>query len=156
MPGKLFIVPTPVGNLGDMTPRAVEVLREASLILAEDTRTSAVLMKHFGIATPMASHHKYNEHQPLDPILDRIEAGESIALVSDAGTPVFQTPVFCFLGSVVDVVCLSKRCRGLRLSCRHWSIRGCRAINSSSKASCRLKRAGLRALNFLPNFLSLL
>ncbi len=101
MPGKLFIVPTPVGNLGDMTPRAVEVLREASLILAEDTRTSAVLMKHFGIATPMASHHKYNEHQPLDPILDRIEAGESIALVSDAGTPGISDPGFL----------LSRECR---------------------------------------------
>lgn len=101
MPGKLFIVPTPVGNLGDMTPRAVEVLREASLILAEDTRTSAVLMKHFGIATPMASHHKYNEHQPLDPILDRIEAGDSIALVSDAGTPGISDPGFL----------LSRECR---------------------------------------------
>lgn len=101
MAGKLFIVPTPVGNLGDMSPRAVEVLREASLILAEDTRTSAVLMKHFGIATPMASHHKYNEHQPLDPILDRIEAGESIALVSDAGTPGISDPGFL----------LSRECR---------------------------------------------
>lgn len=65
MSGKLYIVPTPVGNLGDMTPRAVEVLTEASLILAEDTRTSAPLLKHFGIATPTASHHKYNEHETI-------------------------------------------------------------------------------------------
>lgn len=94
MPGKLYIVPTPVGNLGDMSPRAVEVLRDAALILAEDTRTSAVLMRHFGIDTPMASHHKFNEHKPLDPILDRIAAGENIALVSDAGTPGISDPGF--------------------------------------------------------------
>lgn len=101
MAGKLYIVPTPVGNLGDMSPRAVEVLRDASLVLAEDTRTSAVLMKHFGINTPMASHHKYNEHRNVDPILDRIEAGENIALVSDAGTPGISDPGFM----------LSRECR---------------------------------------------
>lgn len=94
MPGKLCIVPTPVGNMADMTPRAVETLRAASLVLAEDTRTSAVLMRHFGISTPMASHHKFNEHKSLDPILDRIEAGETIALVSDAGTPGISDPGF--------------------------------------------------------------
>lgn len=94
MEGKLCIVPTPVGNMADMTPRAIEVLREASLVLAEDTRTSAVLMRHFGIATPMASHHKYNEHRDLDPVLDRIEAGETIALISDAGTPGISDPGF--------------------------------------------------------------
>lgn len=99
--GSLFIVPTPVGNLDDMTPRAVEVLRTASLILAEDTRTSAKLMKHFNIATPMASHHKYNEHRDLAPLLDRIEAGENIALVSDAGTPGISDPGFM----------LSRECR---------------------------------------------
>lgn len=94
MAGKLCIVPTPVGNMADMTPRAVEVLRSASLVLAEDTRTSGVLMRHFGINTPMASHHKFNEHKSLDPILDRIEAGETIALVSDAGTPGISDPGF--------------------------------------------------------------
>lgn len=101
MEGKLCIVPTPVGNMADMTPRAVEALREASLVLAEDTRTSAVLMRHFGIATPMASHHKYNEHRDLDPILDRIAAGETIALISDAGTPGISDPGFM----------LSRECR---------------------------------------------
>jgi len=94
MAGKLCIVPTPVGNMADMTPRAVETLKAASLVLAEDTRTSSVLMRHFGISTPMASHHKYNEHQSLDPILNRIEAGETIALVSDAGTPGISDPGF--------------------------------------------------------------
>ncbi len=92
--GKIYIVPTPVGNLDDMTPRAVEVLRNASLILAEDTRTSAVLMRHFDIRTPMNSHHKYNEHATVGPVLDRVEAGEDIALVSDAGTPGISDPGF--------------------------------------------------------------
>lgn len=99
--GKLYIVPTPVGNLGDMSPRAIEVLREASLILAEDTRTSATLMRRFDIATPMASHHKFNEHKDLSPVLDRIAAGENIALVSDAGTPGISDPGFM----------LSRECR---------------------------------------------
>lgn len=94
MSGKIYIVPTPVGNLGDMTPRAVEVLRNASVVLAEDTRTSAVLMKHFGIDTPMLSHHKFNEHETVGPLLERALAGEDIALVSDAGTPGISDPGF--------------------------------------------------------------
>lgn len=94
MSGKLFIVPTPVGNMSDMTPRAVEVLNEASLILAEDTRTSAPLLQRFGITTPMLSHHKYNEHSETGRILDRIEAGETMALISDAGTPGISDPGF--------------------------------------------------------------
>ena len=92
MAGRLAIVPTPVGNLSDMSPRAVETLREASLVLAEDTRTSGVLLRHFGISTPMASHHKYNEHKPLDAILDRIAAGETIPLVSAARPPAPPAP----------------------------------------------------------------
>ncbi len=88
------MVPTPVGNLGDMSPRAIEVLRQVQLILAEDTRTSAVLMKHFSISTPMMSHHKFNEHATLTPIMDRLLAGESIALVTDAGTPGISDPGF--------------------------------------------------------------
>lgn len=94
MSGKLYIVPTPIGNLSDMTPRAVEVLSKASLILAEDTRTSATIMKHFGINTPMISHHKYNEHSAVGQIIDRLKAGEVIALVSDAGTPGVSDPGF--------------------------------------------------------------
>ncbi len=90
----LYIVPTPVGNLADMSPRAIEVLKSASLILAEDTRTSAVLMRHFGIDTPMVSHHKYNEHATAAGIIDRAAAGEVIALVSDAGTPGISDPGF--------------------------------------------------------------
>lgn len=94
MAGKLYIVPTPVGNLGDMAPRSIEILRSVSLILAEDTRTSGVLMKHFDINTPLASHHKYNEHSTIEPIIRRLEAGENIALVSDAGTPGISDPGF--------------------------------------------------------------
>lgn len=94
MSGKLYIVPTPVGNLDDMTPRAITTLQQSSLILAEDTRTSGVLMKHFGINTPMVSHHKFNEHETIDPIMRRLEGGETISLVSDAGTPAISDPGF--------------------------------------------------------------
>lgn len=92
--GKLYVVPTPVGNLGDMSPRAVETLREAGLILAEDTRTSSVVTRHFEIQTPMASHHKFNEHETVRPLVDRMLAGEVMALVSDAGTPAISDPGF--------------------------------------------------------------
>ena len=91
---KLYIVPTPVGNLGDMTPRAVEVLKSVDLILAEDTRTSGVLLKHFGIATHAESHHKWNEHETVSRIKEKILAGLSVALISDAGTPGIRDPGF--------------------------------------------------------------
>lgn len=94
MAGKLYIVPTPVGNLEDMTPRAIRVLKEADLILAEDTRTSGVLMKHFGISTPMKSHHKFNEHETSAGFAEQLEAGNTIALVTDAGTPGISDPGF--------------------------------------------------------------
>lgn len=94
MAGKLYMVPTPVGNLEDMTPRAVKVLKEVELILAEDTRTSAVLMKHCGIATPMRSHHKFNEHETLESIIQQLEGGMNIALITDAGTPGISDPGF--------------------------------------------------------------
>ena len=94
MSGKLYIEPTPVGNLGDMTPRAVETLRNVDMILCEDTRTSGVLLKHFGITTPTASHHKYNEHDTTSRVVARLNGGENIALVSDAGTPGISDPGF--------------------------------------------------------------
>lgn len=90
----LYIVPTPVGNLEDMTFRAVKTLKEVDLILAEDTRTSSVLLKHFDIHTPMQSHHKYNEHATVRHLTERLEAGENIALISDAGTPGISDPGF--------------------------------------------------------------
>lgn len=94
MSGKLYVVPTPVGNLDDMSPRAIATLKGADLILAEDTRTSGVLMKHFGVTVPMMSHHKFNEHNTIAPIISRLQAGENIALVSDAGTPAISDPGF--------------------------------------------------------------
>lgn len=92
--GKLYIVPTPVGNLEDMTYRAVKVLKDADLILAEDTRTSSVLLKHYDIQGKLQSHHKFNEHQTVSVIKDKILAGMNVALISDAGTPGISDPGF--------------------------------------------------------------
>ncbi len=101
MPGMLYIVPTPVGNMGDMTPRAIEVLKGVSAILAEDTRTTAPLLKRFGISTPLRSHHKYNEHAEIGKLVDEMSRGVDLALVSDAGTPGVSDPGFM----------LSRECR---------------------------------------------
>ena len=107
---KLYVVPTPVGNLEDMTFRAVRVLKEADLILAEDTRTSAVLMQHYDIRTPMQSHHKWNEHRTCEAMAERIAAGTTVALVSDAGTPGISDPGFMLVRECVrrgvEVECL--------------------------------------------------
>lgn len=92
--GKLYIIPTPVGNLDDMTFRAIRLLKEASLILAEDTRTTGFLLKHFEIQNKMQSYHKFNEHKAIAHIVDMLKAGEDIALVSDAGTPGISDPGF--------------------------------------------------------------
>lgn len=94
MPGILYIVPTPVGNLEDMTFRAIKVLKEADLILAEDTRTSSVLLKHYDIKGRLESHHKFNEHKTASIIKERILAGLNVALISDAGTPGISDPGF--------------------------------------------------------------
>ena len=110
MAGKLYVVPTPVGNLEDMTFRAIRILKEADLILAEDTRTSGILLKHFEIKNSMQSHHKFNEHKTVAHIADRIKAGETIALISDAGTPAISDPGFLVVRECVrnglDVECL--------------------------------------------------
>ena len=100
--GKLYIVPTPVGNLDDMTLRAVKILSEADLILAEDTRTSSVLLKHFGIRRPVQSHHKFNEHQTAALIRERILGGLDVALISDAGTPGISDPGFLLARSCAE------------------------------------------------------
>lgn len=94
MAGILYIVPTPVGNLEDMTFRAVKILKEADLILAEDTRTSSVLLKHYDIHGRLESHHKFNEHKTSEMIKERILAGLNVALISDAGTPGISDPGF--------------------------------------------------------------
>lgn len=100
--GKLYIVPTPIGNLEDMTFRAINVLKEADLILAEDTRTSGKLMKHFEITTHMHSHHMHNEHKTVENIVKRLQAGEVIALISDAGTPAISDPGFLLTRACVE------------------------------------------------------
>ena len=108
--GKLTIVPTPVGNLEDITHRAVRVLREADLILAEDTRTTLVLLRHYDIQNRLQSHHAFNEHRTAAQLVERMQAGEHIALVSDAGTPAISDPGFLLVRACVaegvEVECL--------------------------------------------------
>ena len=99
---KLFIVPTPVGNLDDMTFRAIRILKEVNLILAEDTRTTGFLLKHYEIQNKMQSHHKFNEHKTVEAIAQRILAGETVALVSDAGTPGISDPGFLLVRACVN------------------------------------------------------
>ena len=107
---KLYVVPTPVGNLEDITLRALRILKEVDLILAEDTRTTGILLKHFEIKKPMLSHHKFNEHQTVESVVSRIKSGENIALVSDAGTPGISDPGFLVVRECVrngvEVQCL--------------------------------------------------
>ncbi|MCM1152942.1 MAG: 16S rRNA (cytidine(1402)-2'-O)-methyltransferase [Muribaculum sp.] len=107
--GTLYIVPTPVGNLADITFRAIDTLKQADVILAEDTRTSSTLLRHFDIHTPMESHHKFNEHERVDSVVERLRNGATIALISDAGTPGISDPGFM----------LSRACRqaGIRVEC---------------------------------------
>ena len=99
---KLYIIPTPIGNLEDMTYRAVRLLKEVDIVLAEDTRTSQVLLKHYGIERKLFSHHKYNEHQTVEFVASRIEAGESVALISDAGTPGISDPGFLLVRTCLE------------------------------------------------------
>ncbi|MBO7408445.1 MAG: 16S rRNA (cytidine(1402)-2'-O)-methyltransferase [Paludibacteraceae bacterium] len=105
----LYVVPTPVGNLEDITLRALRVLKEADLILAEDTRTSSVLLKHYDIHTPLKSHHKFNEHQTSDDMAERIRGGLNVALISDAGTPGISDPGFMLVRACVE--------RGVEVQC---------------------------------------
>lgn len=108
--GKLYVVPTPVGNLEDMTFRAIRILKEVDFILAEDTRTSGILLKHFEIKNSMLSHHKFNEHKTVESVVNRISAGETVALISDAGTPGISDPGFLVVRECIrkgiDVECL--------------------------------------------------
>ncbi|MFY8111937.1 MAG: 16S rRNA (cytidine(1402)-2'-O)-methyltransferase [Flavobacterium sp.] len=99
---KLYIVPTPIGNLEDMTFRAIRILKEADLILAEDTRTSGKLLKHFEISTHMHSHHMHNEHKTIENIISRLQGGETIALISDAGTPAISDPGFLITRACIE------------------------------------------------------
>lgn len=108
--GKLFVVPTPIGNLEDITLRAIRTLKEVDFILAEDTRTTGFLLKHLKISTRMFSHHKFNEHATVEKVVERLLKGESAALVSDAGTPAISDPGYLVvrkcLDNEIDVECL--------------------------------------------------
>lgn len=99
---KLFLVPTPIGNLGDITLRALETLKNADLILCEDTRTSGKLLKHFEISKPLFPYHQHNEHRVLSVIIDKLKSGENIALITDAGTPGISDPGFLLLRACVQ------------------------------------------------------
>ncbi len=107
--GMLYLVPTPVGNLEDITMRALRILKEADLILAEDTRTSGILLSHFGIKNRLCSHHKFNEHQTAEAFAARMAAGEVMALISDAGTPAISDPGFMLVRACVE--------RGVEVQC---------------------------------------
>lgn len=99
---KLYLVPTPIGNLDDMTLRAIKVLKEVHLILAEDTRTSGKLLKHFDISTHMQSHHMHNEHKTIESLLQKLKSGTTIALISDAGTPAISDPGFLLTRACIE------------------------------------------------------
>ena len=133
---KLYIVPTPVGNLEDMTFRAVRILKEADLILAEDTRTSSVLLKHYEIRNRVQSHHKFNEHRTVKEIVERVIAGENIALISDAGTPGISDPGFLLVRECIrqgaEVECLP--------GATAFVYRDCRPTAFASKDSCRRRK----------------
>lgn len=107
--GILYVVPTPVGNMEDITLRALRILKEADVVLAEDTRTSGILLKHYEISARMMSHHKFNEHQTAEMMAARIAAGETIALISDAGTPGISDPGFMLVRACVE--------RGVEVQC---------------------------------------
>src|SRR5690554_698832 len=99
---KLYIVPTPIGNLEDITFRAIDVLSKADVILAEDTRNSGKLLKHFDISSPMQSHHMHNEHKTVENLIKRLQSGETIALISDAGTPAISDPGFLLTRACIE------------------------------------------------------
>jgi 16S rRNA (cytidine1402-2'-O)-methyltransferase len=102
MQGKLYVVPTPVGNLKDMTFRAVEILQSVDLILAEDTRTSGKLLKHFDITTPQRSYHQFNEHKIVDSLINQMESGSIFALITDAGTPAISDPGYLIIHKALE------------------------------------------------------
>lgn len=125
--GILYIVPTPVGNMEDMTLRAIRILREADVVLAEDTRTSGVLLKHFDIQQHLLSHHKFNEHGTSASIVERLKAGQTVALISDAGTPGISDPGFFWFVKLLGPALRCRRCLVLQLLFLLWCRVDCLA-----------------------------
>ena len=146
---KLYVVPTPVGNLEDMTMRAIRVLKEADCVLAEDTRTSGILMKHFEIKTRMQSHHKFNEHKTVEGLVARLQGGENIALISDAGTPAISDPGFLLVRECrkagIDVECLP----GATAFVQAFVVQDYRMTDFVLKAFCLRKKV---VLHVCPNW----
>lgn len=140
--GVLYIVPTPVGNMEDMTFRAVRILKEVDMVLCEDTRTSGILLKHYEVKNQLMSHHKFNEHQTSSGIVDRIKAGMNVALISDAGTPGISDPGFFLVREAVHEGIEVQTLPGQRLLCPLWYPADCRATDSVSRASCPRRRDG--------------
>ena len=139
---KLYIVPTPIGNLDDITLRAVNVLREVDFILAEDTRTTSFLLKHLGIEQKLRSHHKFNEHATVEMVAGAIAAGRNAALVSDAGTPGISDPGFLLVRTCVEAGIEVETLPGATALVRRWCRAGFRATVSASRASCPRRRGG--------------
>jgi 16S rRNA (cytidine1402-2'-O)-methyltransferase len=137
MSGKLYLVPTPIGNLEDMSFRAVRVLKEADLILAEDTRTSAPLLKHFGIDKKVFSHHQHNEHKSVTEVIRFLKEGKQIALISDAGTPAISDPGFLLVREAIK--------QDLRVECLPGATAFVPALVNSGLAADRFTFEG-----FLP------
>lgn len=145
--GILYIVPTPVGNMEDMTFRAIRILKEVDLVLAEDTRTSSKLLKHYEIHNQLMSHHKFNEHGTSANIVSRLQAGENVALISDAGTPGISDPGFFLVREAVRA--------GIEVQClpepqhlyRHWYQAPCHATVLPSRASCLRRKAARPSSN---------
>ena len=139
--GILYVVPTPVGNMEDMTFRAVRILKEVDLVLAEDTRTSGILLKHYEIKNQLMSHHKFNEHGTSAGIVQRLLAGENVALISDAGTPGISDPGFFLVREAVragvEVQCLPGATAFVP-----WCRAACPATVLPSKASCLRRKVG--------------
>lgn len=137
MSGKLYLVPTPIGNLEDMSFRAIRILKEVDLILAEDTRTSAPLLKHFGIDKKVFSHHQHNEHKSVTEIIRFLKEGKQIALISDAGTPAISDPGFLLVRETIK--------NGLPLECLPGATAFVPALVNSGLAADRFTFEG-----FLP------
>lgn len=138
--GLLYIVPTPVGNMEDMTLRAIRILKEADLVLAEDTRTSGILLKHFDIKNQLMAHHKFNEHGTSASIVERLKAGATVALISDAGTPGISDPGFSWSERLSMPASRCSVFRALRLLFRRLSRQVCLATVSALRDFCHRRR----------------